>query len=47
MTAPATVVAIGKNAPTNNTAWRTNPDGSFSLKLLQFKDRNFALRFEP
>lgn len=43
----ATVVAMGKGAPGNQTAWRTNPDGSFSLELLQFKDRNFALRFEP
>jgi len=47
VTVPATVVATGKNAPANTTAWRTNPDGSFSLELLQFKDRNFALRFEP
>ena len=47
VTAAATIVAIGKNAPANTTAWRTNPDGSFSLELLQFKDRNFALRFEP
>jgi len=43
----ATVAALGKDAPANNTAWRTNPDGSLSLELLQFKDRNFALRFEP
>jgi len=47
LTAPATVVATGRNAPANTTAWRTNPDGSFSLELLQFKDRNFALRFDP
>jgi len=46
-TVPAMVVATGKNAPASTTAWRTNPDGSFSLELLQFKDRNFALRFEP
>jgi hypothetical protein len=45
--APATVVALGKDAPANKTAWRTNPDGSFALDLLQFKDRNFALRFDP
>jgi len=45
--AKATVVALGKDAPANDTAWRTNPDGSFSLDLLQFKGRNFALRFDP
>ena len=45
--AQATIVALSKDALANNTAWRTNPDGSFSLELLQFKDRNFALRFEP
>ena len=43
----ATVAAMGKDAPANDTAWRTNPDGSFSLDLLQFKGRNFALRFDP
>jgi hypothetical protein len=42
-----TVVALGKDAPANDTAWRTNPDGSFALDLLQFKGRNFALRFGP
>jgi hypothetical protein len=46
-TASATVFALGKDAPRNDTAWRTNPDGSFSLDLVQFKDRNFALRFQP
>ena len=45
--AQATVVALGKDAPGNKTAWRTDPDGSLSLESLQFKDRNFALRFEP
>lgn len=45
--AHATVAAMGKDAPANDTAWRTNPDGSFSLDLLQFKGRNFALRFDP
>jgi hypothetical protein len=45
--APATVVAMGKDARANDAALRTNPDGSFSLELLQFKDRNFALRFGP
>jgi hypothetical protein len=45
--AQATVVALGKDAPTDDTAWRTNPDGSFSLDLLQFKGRNFGLRFAP
>jgi hypothetical protein len=44
---PATVAALGKDAPANDVAWRTNPDGSFSLDLLQFKGRNFALRFDP
>ncbi len=44
--AQATVVALGQDAPANKTAWRTNGDGSLSLDLLQFKDRNFALRFE-
>jgi hypothetical protein len=43
----AAVVALGKDAPANDTAWRTNPDGSFSLGLIQFKGRNFALRFDP
>src|ERR1700691_431688 len=47
VSAQATVVALGKDAPANGTAWRTNPDGSFSLELLQFKGRNFALRFDP
>jgi hypothetical protein len=47
VTAQATVVALGKDAPSGNTSWRTNPDGSFSLDLLQFKDQNFALRFDP
>ena len=45
--AQATVIALGKDAPANDTACRINPDGSFSLELLQFKDRNFALRFDP
>lgn len=43
---PATVVALGRDAPANKTAWRTDPDGSFSLESLQFKGRNFALHFE-
>ena len=47
VTAAATVVALGQDAPANDTALRTNPDGSFSLQLLKFKGRNFALRFEP
>jgi hypothetical protein len=44
---PATVAALGKDAPANDATWRTNPDGSLSLDLLQFKGRNFALRFDP
>jgi len=47
VTAPAIVEATGRDAPANHTALRTNPDGSFSLELVHFKDRNFALRFEP
>jgi hypothetical protein len=47
VTAPATVVALGKDASANDAAVRSNPDGSFSLDLVQFKGRNFALRFDP
>lgn len=46
-TAPARVVALGKNAAANHAELRANSDGSFSLGSLQFKGRNFALRFEP
>lgn len=45
-TGDATVAALGKDAPANDTAWRTSPDGTFSLDLLQFKGQNFALRFD-
>jgi hypothetical protein len=47
ITASAMVVALGKDAPRNDTALRSNPDGSFSLESVQFKDRNFARRFQP
>jgi len=47
VSAQATVVALGKDAPINKTDWRTGPDGSLSLDSLQFKDRNFALSFAP
>ncbi len=46
-TARAKVVALGKSAAASHAELRANPDGSFSLQSLQFKDRNFALEFEP
>jgi hypothetical protein len=45
-TVPAMVVALGKDAAANRTELAANSDGSFSLKLVQFKGRNFALQFE-
>jgi hypothetical protein len=47
VTAQATVAALGHDATANDQATRANPDGSLSLELLQFKGRNFALRFDP
>jgi hypothetical protein len=46
-TLPATVVATGADAPANDTALRTNPDGSSSIQSIRFKGRNFALQFNP
>lgn len=47
VTLPATVAALGKDAAANDLATHNNSDGSLSLQLLQFKGRNFALRFDP
>ena len=46
-TLPATVAAIGADAPANDTALRGNPDGSSSIQSIRFKSRNFALQFNP
>jgi hypothetical protein len=43
-TLPATVVAASKT-PTADPPLRHNPDGSFSLQILQFQGQPFALRF--
>ena len=46
-TLTATVIALGSDAPANDTALRTNPDSSSSIQSIRFKGRNFALEFNP